>query len=198
MRGDGELGDMPQSLALRTKVVLFGRFESFRVGEQRPQLLQPRLGGGRIAAQLVVRAPRCGELAPGAAGRACRVGGAGEGVERRQLIGGPGEPPLLELAAHRKQRLDRGRHVLPRGAPAPGIGARPPVGEDPPREDERLLAFRPELCELTEGLVVGQVELRLDIGLVRGRPDQRGLALRTEQKADRPRRGSSSRPRFRR
>ena len=112
---------------------------------------------------------------------------AGVRVERRELVGGPREPALLELAAHREQRLDRSRDVLARGAPAPGVGARPPVGEDPPREHERLLALGAELGELAERLVVGQVELGLDVGLVRRRPDQRRLAARAEQEPDRVR-----------
>ena len=143
--------------------------EAVRVGDERAQLVEPRLGRGRVAGQLVVGAARGGQLAPGAARRARGVGRAGERVEHRELVGRPREPALLELAAHREQRLDRRGDVLARGAPAPGVGARAAVGEDPPREDERLLALGAQLGELAERLVVGQVELRLDVGLVRRR-----------------------------
>ena len=48
---------------------------------------------------------------------------------------------------------------------------------------QRVLVLRPELGELLE--LVRQVELRLDVGLRGGRADERVVALRAEQEADR-------------
>ena len=94
------------------------------------------------------------------------VGRAGERVEHRQLVRRPREPPLLELPAHRQQRLDDLRDVLARRTPSPRVGACPAVGEDPPGEHERVLVRRPQLGEVPEHLGVGEVELRLDVGLL--------------------------------
>ena len=143
---------------------------------------------GRVARQLVVQ-----RAAPTASSRQARrasrtvLGRARERVEHRELVARPREPPLLELAAHREQALDRGGDVLARGAAPPRVGARAPVGEDPPRDDERLLALGPQLRERAERVVVGQVELRLDVRLAAGRADRRRVAARAEQQADRVR-----------
>ena len=134
-----------------------------------------------------MQAPRGKQLAPGAARVADHLGGAGERVEHGELIARSREPPLLELAAHREQALDRGGHVLARGAPAPGVGARAPVGEDPARDDERLLTLRPQLGERSERVGVRQVELGLDVRLAARRPDRRRVAARSEQQPDRVR-----------
>ena len=130
---------------------------------------------GGVARELVVRAPRGLQLAPGARAprRASQLLLAAKASSTASWYDGPREPPLLELAAHREQRLDRRRDVLARRAAAPGVGARAAVGEDPPREHERLLALGPKLGERAERLVVGQVELRLDVRLVGGRAEQR-------------------------
>ena len=134
-----------------------------------------------------MRAAGRAKATPGPPGGPGGVGGPGVGVEHRELVGGSREPPLLELAAHREQRLDRCRDVFARCASPPRVGACPAVGEDPPGEHERLLAFGPTLCELAEHLVVGQVELGLDVGLGGGGADQRRLAAGAEQEAERVR-----------
>ena len=127
------------------------------------------------------------------------LGRAGEGVEHRELVARPREPPLLELAAHREQRLDGGRDVLARRAPAPGVGARPPVGEDPPRE--RRATSSPSgrsSASVAEHLVVREVELGLDVGLLRGGADQRRRRRAPRAAARSRSRGSSSPPPSRR
>ncbi len=188
-----ELGQVAEALACGSELVLLAGLEPLGVGGERPELVEPRLEGGGVACQLVV-CPACrGELAPGAAGGARRLGHAREGVEHRKLVGRPREPPLLELPAHRQQRFDDLRDVLPRGAPAPGIGTGPAVGEDPSGKDERVLALRPQLGELAEHVGVGKVELRLDVGLLGRRADQPRLAARPEQEADRVREDRLSR-----
>ena len=94
---------------------------------------------------------------------------AAEGVEDGELVRGPREPPLLELAGHRQQPLAERGDVLARRAPAPGVRARPPSANDPPREHDALLVLRPQLGERLERLLVEQpvrqVELGLDVGL---------------------------------
>src|SRR5262249_20504861 len=113
------------------------------------------------------------------------VDGTGEAVEGGELVAGSGETALLELPAHREQRLGSRRNVLARRAPAPRVGARTAVGEDPPREHERILALRAQRGEPAEDIVVRQVELGLDVRLAGGRADRRRVAPRAEQEADR-------------
>ena len=110
-----------------------------------------------------------------------------ERIEHVALVGRPRETALLELAAHRDQRLRGGRDVLARRAPPPGVRPGAAVGEDPPREHDVVLAFRPQLGERAERLVVDAVELGLDVRLVPGGADQRRIALRAEQETDRVR-----------
>jgi hypothetical protein len=127
------------------------------------------------------------QVAPGAPRPAAQLPGGGEGVEHLELVRRPGEPPLLELAGHGDQLLgDRGHVLAGRGA-APGVRARPAVGEDPPGEQEGLLALGSQVGERPEQLVVDRVELGLHVGLRPGRPDQRRVAARAEQQPDRPR-----------
>ena len=77
-----------------------------------------------------------------------------ERVEQVELVRGPRQTALLELARHREQALGRGDDVLARDAAAPGVGARAPVGADPPRDDEARLVVRPQLAQRLEPLLV--------------------------------------------
>ena len=62
-----ELGHVAKPLALGAQLVLPAGLETARCRlDERPQLVEPRLGGGRVAGQLVVGAAGGGELAPGA------------------------------------------------------------------------------------------------------------------------------------
>ena len=121
------------------------------------------------------------QLAPGAAHRlaidAC------EPVEQFQLVRRTRQAPLLELSRHGDDALDRGRNVLTRRRTAPGVGARAPVGEHTPRDEERVLVLRPQLAQPLQ--LVGDVELGLDVCLGRPRPDEGRVALRTEEEPDR-------------
>ena len=114
---------------------------------------------------------------------------ADEGVEHVELVGGPGEPPLLELARHRDQPLRRGREILARDRPSPRVRPRAAVGEDAPGEDEARLVLRPQLGERLELAVVeepvGHVELGLDVRLLRRRADGGRIALDAEEEPDR-------------
>ena len=141
--------------------------------------------------QLVVPPPRGAELAPGAPqlGAARELLLAREGVEQVELVRGPREAALLELARHRDQPLGRGRHVLARGAAAPRVGARAAVGEDAAGEHEPFLVLGPQLGERARLLVVEEarrrLELGLDVGLVAVGPDEARRRRGAEQEADR-------------
>ena len=181
----GELGDVPVPLALGPQLLLLPWLHAVGVLDQRAQLRKPSLGVRRVGRQLVVPAAGRLELAPrhprrGAPGELLL---AAEAVEHLELVGGPRQPALLELARHRDDALDGGRDVLPCSRASPRIGARAAVGEDPAGDDERVLVLRPQLRELFE--LLREIELRLDVGLLAGGPDVRVVALRAEQEAER-------------
>ena len=98
---------------------------------------------------------------------------ADERVQHVELVGGPREPTLLELARHRDQPLRRGGEILARDRAPPRVRPRAAVSEHAARQDEPRLVLRPQLRErLRAALVeepVGHVELRLDVRLARGR-----------------------------
>src|SRR4029450_12332863 len=79
--------------------------------------------------------------------------------------------------------------ILPGRAAPPRVRARASVGEHPAREDEPLLPFGPELGERLEPLLLEppgrEVELRLDVGLLRPWAEVGGVALRAQQEPDR-------------
>ena len=105
--------DVAQALALGA--------EPSRVSGSRPSVSST---SARSSASRPPRRPRLGQLfvAPprGREARARRARSsarrclllAGEGVEHVELVRGPGEPALLELAGHRDQPLGRGGDVL--------------------------------------------------------------------------------------
>ena len=172
-------------LSLGAEPLLLAGLHGLGVLDERAQLGEPSLGQRRVRGQLLVPATRCLQLAPGRS--SCGAAGelllAAEAVEHLELVRRPRQPPLLELARHRDQTLDGGGDVLPRGRTAPGVGARPAVGEDAPRDDERVLVLRSQLAELLE--LRREIELRLDVGLLAGRADVRVVALRAEEEAER-------------
>ena len=100
---------------------------------------------------------------------------AAEAVEHLELVRRPREPALLELARHRDDALDRSGDVFPRGRSPPRVGARAAVGEDTPRDDERVLVLRPQLARAR-----------------RARPEDRARPRRTP--LPRPRRRTRRRP----
>ena len=110
-------------------------------------------------------------------------------VEHVELVRGPGQSPLLELAGHRDQPLGGRGEVLARHGAAPRVGARAAVREDAAREHEAGLVLRRQLRERGELLVLEealrQVELGFDVGLAGGGADRPRVALRAEQKPDR-------------
>ena len=110
-------------------------------------------------------------------------------VEHVELVRGPGEPALLELARHRDQPLGCGREVLAGDRTPPRVGARTPVGEHATCENEAGLVLGRELGESRELLVLEEplryVELGLDVCLAGGGADRAGVALRAEQEPDR-------------
>jgi hypothetical protein len=181
---------MAQPLALGAELVLGRRLEAVRVLDEGAELGHPRLGGRRVLPQLVLATARGGQLAPGGAerGAALLLLVAGEGVEHVELVGGPRETALLELARHRDQSFCRGGDVLAGGAAAPDIGARAAVREDAAREDEAVLVLWPQLGDRRQVVVEERgrrVELGLHVGVVAVRPDERGFAARAQQQPDR-------------
>ena len=104
-----ELGDVAQPLALGPQLVLLARLEPLRVGDERAQLVEPRLGRGGVARQLVVGAPRRRQLAPGAARRARGVGRS----RRRRRAPRAGSAAARAAAA----RTGRSSRAAPRRPP---------------------------------------------------------------------------------
>ena len=99
------------------------------------------------------------------------------------MIGRSCQAPLLELARHRDDPLDRRRNVLACRSAAPGIRPRPSVGEDAPRDEQRVLVLGAQLGQLVE--LVRQVDVGFDVGLGSGGADEGVVALRAEEEADR-------------
>src|SRR5688572_14944923 len=88
-----------------------------------------------------------------------------ERVEDVELVGGPGETALLELAGHRDQPLAGRREILARGASAPRVRAGPPVGEHAPRQHEPLFALGLQLGEGLQALFFEQAGTKIELGL---------------------------------
>src|SRR5205085_10918091 len=100
------------------------------------QLGEARFFGGCAGLQLLVAPARDEELVPrGARGLpALSVFLADERVEHVELVRGPAQASLLELAGHRDQPVGCARDVLARGASPPRVRACSTVGEDAPGE----------------------------------------------------------------
>ncbi len=186
-----EIGDVAQPLALGLQPLLVAGAEPGRALDQLGQLRQMRLPPRRRLGQLVAAAARGGQLlpGPGVLGAAAQLLLAGERVEDVELVGGAGKTALLELARHGDQPLDERGQLLARDAAAPGVGARAPVGEDPPRGDQTRFLCGLELGDRGEvGIVedpVGEVELGLDVRLLRSRSEVAGVAPGAEEQAER-------------
>ena len=103
-----------------------------RALDQLGELGEVRLAIGRRLGQFVAAAAGRGELLPRATvlGAAAQLLLACERVEDVELVRGPRQAALLELARHGDQPLHERRQLLAGNAPAPGVGARATVGED--------------------------------------------------------------------
>ena len=194
-----ELGHVPQSLALLEQRGLRPGLQPVGVLGKCAQLREPRLGRGCVPRQLLVPAARGLERAPRRA-RGIPAGqllGADERVQYLELIRGPRQPALLELAGHRDEPLAERRQLLARHRAAPGIGARPSLGGDPAGQHQTILVLWPQLADGVEAVLfqqpVGEVELGLDVSLGRARPDVGSVPLGAEQQARPPARGWSCR-----
>jgi hypothetical protein len=93
------------------------------------------------------------------------------------------------LPRHGDQSLDERGQLLARDVPPPRVGARPPVGEDAPRRHEGRLAGGAQLRDRGQIRVVEnpvrEIELGLDVRLLRAGPQIAGVAACTEQEAER-------------
>ena len=186
-----ELGCVAHALPLGPERLLLPALEPLGALDELPQPFEAQRRGAGVPGDLVVALARGAERPPGIACVAppLRLLGADEGVEHVELVRRAREPTLLELARHRDQPLGGGGEVLARDRAAPGVGARAAVGEDAAREHESRLVLRPQLRERRRSALVEEplrdVELRLDVGLARGRADGAGVALDAEQQPDR-------------
>ena len=145
----GELGHVAQPVAIGVERCLGVRLEPLGRRHQRLQLGEPGRLRRRVARQLLVAPAGRTELAP----RRPRLPApaslllAAEGVEHVELVRGPRQAALLELAGHGDEPLGGCGQVLPGHCPAPGVRPRAPVGEDAAREHEPRLVLRSELRE---------------------------------------------------
>ena len=184
-RALGELGDVPEPLALGAELLL-GPGSSPSVSSTSARSSASRASANAafaVSSSCRRRAARSSRQAVRARRAAAELLLAAEPVEHLELVRRLREAPLLELAGHRDDALDGGGDVLPRRGASPRVGARPPVGEHAARDDERVLVLGPQLGELLE--LLREVELRLDVGLLAGGADERVVALRAEQQPDR-------------
>ena len=186
----GELGHVTQPLPVGAQPLLVPLLHAFRVLRQRAQLGQTGLGERRIRGQLLVALAGYLQLAP--CGSQRLAVDAGETIQQLELVRRPREAPLLELARHRDDPLDRGGDVLACRSTAPGVRARPPVCEHAARNEQHILVLRAKVGELLQ--LVRKVELGLDVGLLSTGPDERVVALHSEEKADRLREDRLARP----
>ena len=187
----GQLGHVPVPLTLGPQPVFGARLETVGRVDERAKLLEPGALGLRAGGELGVAAAGGEEVAPGGArfGAASKLLVADEGVEDVELVGRPREPALFELAGHGDQALaGRGQVLAGRGA-TPRIGAGAAVGEDAAGDDETLLVVRAQVGEALETVLVEQavrqVELGLDVRVVRARPDEARVGAGAEQEPDR-------------
>ena len=115
---------------------------------------------------------------------------ADEGVQHVELVGGPREPPLLELARHRDQPLRRGGEILARDRAPPRVRPRAAVGEHAAREDEARLVLRPQLGERLRARSSsknpsGTSSSASTYASLAAGPTAAGIALDAEQQPDR-------------
>ena len=183
--GLGELRDVPEPLAIRAQLVLPARLHALGVLDECPELVETRFGESGVLRELLVAAARSQELAP----RRPRLRAplqllvAAEPVEHLELVRRTREPPLLELPGHGDNTLDGCGNVLASGRSPPGVGTGASVAEDAPGHEQGVLIFGQKLHQLLE--LLREVELRLDIRLRAGGPDERVVPFRAQQQPDR-------------
>ena len=186
-----QLGDVPVPLALRPERVLLPCGEVVGVLHECLELHEPRTLGIGSAFELLdaalgrLKRPPCiASVDP--AGTLVRPD---ECVEEVELVRRSRETTLRELPREHEQALGRSDDVLAGDAPAPRVCARAPVRCHAPGDDEAWLVVRAQVAKRLEPLLVEEpvrdVELRLDVRLAAGNPDGGGVALGTEEQADR-------------
>jgi hypothetical protein len=131
------------------------------------------------------------ELAPGARviGAEAKVLLSDVSVENVELKRRPRDAALLELPGHGEEPLDERGEILARNGSTPGVGSGSPVAKDPTSSYETLLALRPEVRYRFETLLleelIGQVELRLHVGLFGTWAEVARVSGGAEEEADR-------------
>ena len=186
-----ELRDVAGALALRSQRLLLPRREALGVLHQRLELDEPSALGIGPPLELV-HASRSGLKRPPCLTRLRppeSLVWPRERVEEVELVRGPCEAALRELAGEHEEALGAGDDVLPRDASAPGVRARATIRRHAARHDETGLVVGAEVAERLEALVVEEplwyVELGLDVRLAAGGADRGGVAFRAEQEPDR-------------
>ena len=186
----GQFGHVAEPPALGQEPLLVTCLHPLGAGNELLELGQALRAAGGIPGELLPEAPRGDEVSPRTPqlGAAAQLLLADEGIEHVELVRGAGEPALLELPGHGEQPLDECGQVLPRDGAPPRIRARAPVGEHAARGHEPLLPCRPQLGDGSVVRVVqdavGQVELRLDVGLLGAGPEVAGVAGGAQQESD--------------
>jgi hypothetical protein len=182
---------MPKPTPLGEQPLFAADRHALGARNQLAELGEVLLAAGRSAGEFLSTAAGCHELPP------CRLELrpaaklilADESIENLELMRGTREAALLELAGHREEPLDEARQVFARDRPPPRVRPRATVREHAARGDQTLLARRPQLGDRIQGGVfqdpVGEVELGLDVGLVRTRTQVRGVARDSEEETDR-------------
>jgi hypothetical protein len=179
------------SFAFCAEPLLVVRLQALRVLDERAQLGDSSLGRRLARLELGVAAPRLERLPPRHArvSAPCSLLVADKRIQNVELVGGACKPSLLELPRHSDRPFGDHGEILTCRASSPRVGAGPSVGEDPAGQHEAVLALRAELRECFGTLLLEdrlrQIELRLDVRLVRARADEARVALRAEQETDR-------------
>ena len=185
-RGLEQRVEMAQPAALAREVVLLAglRIDLLEGVRERAQLRQAALlvGGGGLG--VGERAPCGGKRAPGGLHVAAQRGDlvAAGGVDQIELHGRAHEPPRLVLGDHLDQRLADALEVVARAAAPVEQRPRASLAPHAARDRDALGALRRELGQLLGQL--GLAERRLDVGLVAGRADERGVRAAAEQQPD--------------
>ena len=182
---------MPKPSPLGEQPLLVADRHAFGARNELAELGEVQLAAGRSAGALLSTAAGGHELSPRPLelGPPAKLVLADESIENLELMRGTCETTLLELARHGQEPLDEARQVLAGDRPPPRVRPGAAVREHPARGNQTFLSRRPQLGNrIQRGVVedpVGEIELRLDVGLVRAGPQVGGVARDSEEEPDR-------------
>jgi len=175
---------MAQPLAFGDELVALreGRVDLLDLGELEVEQVKLALARPGQLAQLPELLARAGDrrVGRGAGGDARGLLVAGATVEDLELCRGQHQPPVLVLAVEAEHRPRQLAQLADRDRTPAEIGARAPVGADPPRQHQLGRVGREML--VLESL--RQLEDPLDVGLGRARPHDPGARTAAEQQVE--------------